>query len=244
MEKFALSDFFRDPDQKRKQALVVVLFWIFSFFTGLSPIFANPEHREIDPLLREIIAEAYPELQSIALKTGQFSEPDSFLQSNFEVWSLFSQAPIYVIEINPQLWELNCPELALRAILAHELAHTLDYHLGKIPGILGILNQLRLYPSLRSYEHRTDLQAIFRGYGPGLSAYREWLYPLLDAEQKQRKQEVYYTPSEIGLLQKALKLSQTKGKSDALRNYWLEHVPLDENTIRADLKRFGLDLGS
>ncbi|MBT9544167.1 MAG: M48 family metalloprotease [Candidatus Sericytochromatia bacterium] len=198
------------------------------------------------PLLREIIAETYPELKDITLTTGSFSESDSFFQSNFELQSLFSEQPIYRIEVNPRIWRLSLPPLALKAVLAHELAHTRDYHLGKNAGahklqnVLCVLNQLRLYESLRTYEHRTDLQAIFRGFGPGLKQYREWLYPLLNAEELARKQEVYYTPAEIVALMQALSLSEKAGKKSELLHYWLEKVPLNLVEIQMGIRQFGL----
>ncbi len=198
------------------------------------------------PLLREIIAEAYPELKDISLSMGRFSESDSFFQSNFELHSLFSEQPIYRIEVNPRIWQLSLPPLALKAVLAHELAHTRDYHLGQSAGVnrvqnvLCVLNQLRLYESLRSYEHRTDLQAIFRGYGPGLKQYREWLYPLLNAEALLRKQEVYYTPAEIDALMQALNSSKNAGKQTELMHFWLEKVPLNLVEIQMGIKHFGL----
>jgi hypothetical protein len=198
------------------------------------------------PLLREIIAEAYPELNDITLTTGNFSESDSFFQSNFEPLSLFSEQPIYRIEVNPRIWLLNLPPLALKAVLAHELAHTRDYHLGKNAGVnrlqnvLCVINQLRFYESLRKYEHRTDLQAIFRGYGKGLKQYREWLYPHLNAEELVRKQEIYYSPVEIEALMQALSSSERVGKKNELLNYWLEQVPLTLTEIQMGLSRFGL----
>jgi len=202
------------------------------------------------PLLREIIAETYPELKDITLTTGSFSESDSFFQSNFELQSLFSDQPIYRIEVNPRIWRLSLPPMALKAVLAHELAHTRDYHLGlnaaenrvqnRVQNVLCVLNQLRLYESLRRYEHRTDLQAIFRGFGPGLKQYREWLYPLLNAEELARKQEVYYSPVEIVALMQALSLSEKAGKKSELLHYWLEKVPLNLAEIQMGIRQFGL----
>lgn len=200
-----------------------------------APAAQSQVEADLLPLLREIIAEAYPELTGIALTTGTFSESDSFFQSNFDLLSLFSGQPIYRIEINPRLWQNALPRPALKAVLAHELAHTLDYHQGKIPGILWVLNQLRLYPSLCRYEHRTDLQAIFRGYGAGLKQYREWLYPLLTPDELARKQEVYYTPAEILALMRALKSSEEAGNQALLKQYWLEKPPLNLTAIQQGL---------
>ncbi len=221
---------------------------LLSLVVGLTGPSAALSQTEADllPLLREIIAEAYPELKDITLTTGNFSESDSFFQSNFEPLSLFSEQPIYRIEVNPRIWLLSLPPSALKAVLAHELAHTRDYHLGKNAGVhrvqnvLCVINQLRLYESLRKYEHRTDLQAIFRGYGLGLKQYREWLYPLLNAEALARKQEVYYTPVEIEALMHALSSSEKAGKKSELLHYWLENVPLNLTEIQTGLSQFGL----
>ncbi|PKL76750.1 MAG: hypothetical protein CVV27_08670 [Candidatus Melainabacteria bacterium HGW-Melainabacteria-1] len=127
----------------------------------------------------------FPELDGQVLEVGTFVESDSYFQSNFDALSLLGPRPIYRIEVNPRIFALDCPPAAIEAVLAHELAHTLDYVRGGLAGILGIGWQLLVGPA--PYERRTDLQAIFRGFGPGLRQYRLWLYAQLSPEQLLRK---------------------------------------------------------
>jgi len=200
---------------------------------------------QIGAWVRSLVQEAYPELNAESLTISTFSEPDSYFQSNFEPLSLLNAHPVYKIQYNPLIWQKQCPPEAIKGILAHELAHTLDYHQGKIPGLFLLLNQIRLYPGLRRYERRTDLQAIYRGYGQGLKRYRDWIYAQLSLEERIRKQEIYFTPTEITLIENAFKLAEKSNQREALFQYWYAQTPLNQSEIQAGLRHFKLeaDLG-
>lgn len=193
---------------------------------------------QISQMIKTLVAEDFPELQKYQIKVGAFEEKDSFFQSNFEPLSLFGNHPVYKVEYNPRLVALKCPSKAVKAILAHELSHTLDYVKGGVPGIIGIGAQLLV--NTPRYEHRTDLQAIFRGYGEGLIMYREWIYPLLTPEDLQHKKQVYYQPQEIELLMSAYTAAQSTGQKEALLAHWLAQVPMSEAEIYQDMRRFNL----
>lgn len=189
---------------------------------------------QIQRFLEQVRQNAYPELADQRLKLGQFHEADAYFQSNFNVPTLFTPAPEYVVEVNPLLWERGCPHNAIIAILAHELSHTLDYVEGGIPGIIEIGLQLAHFEGLRRYEHRTDLRAIFRGYGPGLIAYRRWIYAQLTPQQLQRKKAVYYQPHEILLIQRRLEQSTAKERQQ-LEKVWMKNPPMSSGEIEAAL---------
>lgn len=221
---------------------------IFSFLTHLqvfateTPDFVSPEALALR--LQYIRDQSFPELSGQSLRLSTFSASDAFFQSNFEVGSLLSGPVHYVIEVNPQVFALHCPAQAIDAVLAHELAHTLDYHRGGLWGILDILNQLRLYPSLVRYERRTDLQAIFRGYGAGLIAYRDWVYRVIPAQDIAAKRQVYFTPEEIWALMQILSEAEILGVRPRLEAYWLADPPLSLAELTQDWQHFRRQLGT
>ena len=191
--------------------------------------FADLSRGELRATLVRVQQRSFPELDATRFELGSFDEADSFFQSNFDWLSLLTPHPLYRIEVNPRLLAQPCPSDALEAVLAHELSHTLDYQRGA-GGVLGIALQLLFATPL--YEHRTDLQAIFRGYGPGLIHYRQCIYALLDAGQLARKRTIYYTPEQIELILQRLN-GLRFAERVALRQKWLEHPPLTEAEIQA-----------
>jgi hypothetical protein len=228
--------------------LRVMMAVIFSFLTHL-PVFAaeTPHFVTVEALairLQEIRARSFPELAGQSLYLSTFVASDAFFQSNFEVASLLVGPVQYVIEVNPRIFALDCPPQAIDAVLAHELSHTLDYHRGGLWGILDILNQLRLYPSLVRYERRTDLQAVFRGYGPGLIAYRHWIYRVIPASDVAAKRQTYFTPEEIQVLLGILAEAEALGLRSRLETYWLADPPLSLAELKQDWHNFRLESGT
>ena len=222
--------------------LKVMMALITPFLTHL-PVFAadTPHFVSMETLaarLQEVQARSFPELSGQSLRLSRFEASDAFFQSNFEVGSLLVGPVQYVIEVNPRIFALDCPPPALDAVLAHELAHTLDYHRGGLWGVLDILNQLRLYPSLVRYERRTDLQAIFRGYGPGLIAYRHWVYRVIPAMDVATKRQTYFTPEEIQALLDILAEAEAVGLRTPLEAYWLTDPPLSLAELKRDWQNF------
>lgn len=183
--------------------------------------------------LHSVQQQSFPELEGRSLELGSFEEADSFFQSQFEFWSLFGSRPRYRIEVNPRLLELGCPPEAIDAVLAHELGHTLDYDQEGLPGLFKVLSRLLIDP--RGYEHRTDLQAIFRGYGSGLALYREWIYAQLTPEQVERKRYMYYQPAEIRLLMSRLSELDFAARK-RLEAQWLAQPPLTPAEILAKVE--------
>ena len=211
------------------------IFLIFLMILCVSPaawsLEASHQFQDVERLLMRVRQDSFPELQKKRLKLGQFQEADAYFQSNFNVPTLLSSAPEYVVEVNPALWQRGCPKFAVEGILAHELSHTLDYVEGGIPGIIGVGWQFLSFESLRRYEHRTDLRAIFRGYGSGLIAYRRWIYAQLTPAQLERKRAVYYQPHEILRIMQRLETLNPQQKRK-LEKLWLASPPmtLDEMT--------------
>lgn len=218
--------------QKNFPARLLTRLFVIALMLKIAPVQsaqATPESDlyTIQWRLRKIQQRSFPELEHSRISVGYFQEADSFFQSNLEPCGELTGKRVYHIEVNPDWFEQPGSDQALEAVLAHELSHSLDFDREGPASVIW-----RLITDLPSYERRTDLQAIFRGYGPGLIAYRRWLYARLDAEQLARKRLNYYQPEEISLIMS--RLSQLDFQSrQALQARWLEHPPLSEADIQA-----------
>lgn len=148
-------------------------------------------------LVDEVRMAAYPELQRVEIKIQLFDSPSDYFQTRFTFTSFLFQAKLrYVLRVNRRLFAQPAPDEALRAVIAHELAHILYF---KARPQLQLLSLVRLVsPDFTAgFERRTDLQALARHYGPGLKAYRQWLYQQVPADKLAEKQRNYFSPAEI-----------------------------------------------
>jgi hypothetical protein len=138
----------------------------------------------------ERVRAVYPELQGEELRVAAFVEDGVFFASNFDLHG-------YAIHVNPRAFELGLAERvdALDGVIAHELAHTLDYESRDV-----LTLGLEYFFDEQAFERRTDLVAIRRGYGRGLLAYRIWQFRVLTPAQVREKKRIYYGPLEIALL--------------------------------------------
>jgi hypothetical protein len=142
----------------------------------------------------ERVLPAYPELRDKPITIKAFEETAVFFASNFAPCSVFSDLE-YEIHVNPHAFALGLKGEALDGVIAHELAHTVDYETRSLVDI-----GAHLLFDEQSFERRTDLVAIDRGYGPQLLAYRIWQFSVLTKEQVAQKKRIYYGPLEITLL--------------------------------------------
>jgi hypothetical protein len=162
----------------------------------------------LDGWLAEVRSASFPELQASPLTIERFHSDTVFFMSNFDVGSAFDDdSPLALrLFINDAVLIDGPGEDALRAVLAHELAHSLDYvqrDAAEGPaGLVALLPMLLWPPAEAEVERRTDLVAVRRGYGAGLMAYRLWLYRRLPADAVLEKRRVYYSPLELVWLQR------------------------------------------
>ena len=97
------------------------------------------------------------------------------------------------------MFERSAPDVGIRAILAHELAHVLFYRQQNRLSLIKLAGLIHGGVNAR-FERRTDLIAIERGYGPGLIEYREWLYENVPANKIAEKRRDYFSTDEIRLI--------------------------------------------
>jgi hypothetical protein len=169
---------------------------------------------------------SYPELKDADIQLGLFHSQSDYFRTRFSLSRFFFWRKMrYVLEVNPNIFNSDVSEAGLRAIMAHELGHVLYFKQRKRVRLLGLLRLLSAKYTAR-FERWTDLQAISRGYGPGLIAYRQWLYQHIPSHSLAEKKRDYFSPDEITAI---LHLSRNKPQ---LLSYWFSHVPLDLEAIK------------
>ncbi len=158
--------------------------------------------------LAKVKAASFPELKDVPMRVTRFQSDTVFFMSNFDVVAALDDAGPLQLELfmNDGVFARGGGpgEDAIVAILAHELAHSLDYvkrrQQAGAAGLVGLVPALIWPPAEAEMERHTDLVAVQRGYGRGLIAYRQWLYRNLDADAVAEKRRVYYSPLELDLL--------------------------------------------
>ena len=183
---------------------------------------------QVVELIDNIKNESFPELSNIKIQLSTFESDFAFLTSRPITYSLFLPFKVkYKIGINRKLFTFKLPLFALEGILAHELAHTSFYVVkGRLRTIFTGVAILHHHENIE-FERRTDIDAITRGYGEGIKAYREVLYRELSDEQIAKKNERYFSPEEIDALVAAY------ADYPELRDIWLRNPPLDLVSIHS-----------
>jgi hypothetical protein len=180
----------------------------------------------IRSIANELIGSSYPELRGVEIQFSLFHSDTDFFRTRFGFPQfLFGRRMRYLIRVNPEVGLLQAPEVGIRAILAHELAHILYFKTGNRARLLG-LTRLFSKGFTARFERQTDLQAISRGYGEGLKEYRKWLYQRVPERKLPEKLRNYFAPEEIDAI---LSLSHQRPE---LLTYWLTHVPRNLQEIR------------
>jgi len=172
-----------------------------------------------EKLAGEIVAKSYPELKAAKIEFKIFKSGTNFFKSQFSVARFMTLRKMrYAIFVNPEVFRRNAPEEGVRAILAHELAHILYYkrkNRVELVGLAGLMNQ----GFTVKFERRADLEALARGYGEGLKAYRAWLYENIPATAVAAKRRDYFSPEEID------KMLEILSKKTQMLDVWRKKVP-------------------
>jgi hypothetical protein len=180
-----------------------------------------------EQLLSEIITRSFPNLIGIDIRVKRFRSEADYFRTSFSATRFATGVKMrYFVLVNPEWRTQGAPIAGVQAILAHELAHVEDLAEEKrirLFGLAGLLSETRT----ARFERRADLRAVARGYGPGLKAYRAWLYNHVAAEKLAEKRRDYFSPEEIDAI-----LAATAEHPD-LFDYWLRHVPLSLADVHA-----------
>lgn len=175
----------------------------------------------------EIIKTSYPELKEADIRIKAFHSKSDYFKARFGVPQFFIGRMRFLVFVNPRVFELNAPREGLRAIVAHELGHVLYYRRGNRLHLVG-LARLGSKDFTARFERWADLQAISRGYGPGLSDYRRWLYENVPREKIEEKRRNYFSPDEIAAILPAIQ------RRPELLAYWFKHVPRNMKEIQSE----------
>lgn len=160
-----------------------------------------PGASDLDGLQESLTAvqrELFPELDGVSLALQPVTSTTSFFAANLDL-STLDAAPLersYVVQYAESVFELGAPQDGVVAILAHELAHVVDYTELDSEALV----EFALWYAqgdVAVYERQTDETALSLGCATGLIAYREWLYSVVDDNTRAEKERLYYTPDEI-----------------------------------------------
>ena len=148
-------------------------------------------------IINEVVEKSLPELKNKQIEVKIFQSDSDYFRARFSYGKYLTfQKMRYIVFVNPQVFAKNAPENGIRSILAHELAHVLYFSERNRFELLGLVN-LSAKSFTQKFEHRADLEAISRGYGDGLKAYRAWLYQNIPQKNLAEKKHDYFSPEEI-----------------------------------------------
>jgi hypothetical protein len=180
-----------------------------------------------EQLVSEIIARSFPNLIGTDIRVKRFQSDTDYFRTSFSTTRFAAGVKMrYFVLVNPAWRTRGAPVEGVQAILVHELAHVEDLARGKrirLLGLAGLASETRT----ARFERRADLEAVARGYGSGLKAYRAWLYNNVPAEKLAKKRRDYFSPEEIDAI-----LAATAQHPD-LFEYWLRHVPMSLADVQA-----------
>ena len=134
---------------------------------------------------------------------------DVFFESNFAVGDAVAVAarctrdPIaYDIAVNPRAFALGASDDELDGVLAHEVAHTVQYWRAAHEGLaaLAALAAFAVDDGAALLERQADLIAVHHGFGDRLAAWRQRAWRTLPNDVVADKRARYYSPLELRLL--------------------------------------------
>ena len=170
-------------------------------------------------IITEIVEKSYPELKKAKINVRIFESNANYFQSQFSLTRFLTcQKLRYNLYVNPEVFNKNAPEDAIRAIVAHELAHILYYSDRNRFELIGLVSLIDKSFTAK-FERRADLEAIARGYGEGLIKYRRWLYQNIPAKNLDEKKRNYFSPEEIEKMLEILK------QKPHMIDVWRKKVP-------------------
>lgn len=189
---------------------------------------SNPYLQRAISLVDEIVERSYPGLRSKRFSFHPLAGDSAFFSSFFSFSEPFlKRNRTYRLGVNLDAFraEDTLPDSAMRAILAHELAHSLYFSQRNFFRVFGVVRIFISKKQLYRFERRADIVAISRGYAVGLIEYREWIYGRIPGEALESKKKTYLTPDEIRLVDEALR------NHPQLLDGWLRRPPLDREEI-------------
>lgn len=202
--------------------------------SALTPNGSSAEKKAVPAVLErdlgQVRASSFPELQTKVVNSRIFESSADYFRTRFSIPRfLLLRQMHYLVEINPRIQNGGPSAEGTCAILAHELVHIQRMSKGNRIHLVGLL-RLASGSYTARFERSADLEAIRRGYGPGLEIFREWVYKNIPAGAVKRKKRNYFSPEEIAAL---LEVAKCKPELFA---YWDKHVPMTLEEIERTAK--------
>jgi hypothetical protein len=187
---------------------------------------ANDSIAAVRPEIQRVGRSSFPELVHIDLQVRAFRSQSDYFRTRFS-WSRFLllMRMRYFVDVNPALFQRQAPSDGRCAIVAHELAHVASLSRGNRIRRLGLFRLISEGYRVK-FERGADLEAIHRGYGDGLKAYRTWVYTHIPPDKLQQKLRNYFSPEEITAIQMKLQ------EQPDLFEYWKRRVPKNLQEIQ------------
>ncbi|MFT5687105.1 MAG: hypothetical protein ACI8RZ_008062 [Myxococcota bacterium] len=164
-------------------------------FTGDAP----STEADIVALVESAREGFFPTMSEVSLEVVTMESDDSYFVANLDLTTI-SEEPLergYRVLYNPAMFADPPSSLAAGAILVHELKHVLDYTGMDSDELVEFGFWYASGDDISEYEKQTDEYALTSGCAEGLSAYREWVYAHIPAEDLEEKRDTYLTPEEI-----------------------------------------------
>lgn len=173
----------------------------------LDSIEARYTNITIIPEYREVILTVlgnYPEFEKVKINFQYSSERTTMASRPDVMASLFGDRTYNVLINNKKDFEgillSDVPRKAQIGVIAHELAHILQYEGYSNIGIVQLGLMFIDEDSQRIFERETDVRTISRGFGEHLKAWAQYsMYdsPKATQEYKEFKRRIYMSPKEI-----------------------------------------------
>jgi hypothetical protein len=174
---------------------------------------------------------AFPEIRICKLRFREFDSDTVFFKARFSIGRYVTFRPMrYIIYYNRAAFSRGISDVALRGILAHELAHVRYYVRKNRVELIGLTGLVSDGFKAR-FERNADLDAIELGFGKGLAEYRRWLFLQIGEDAVRGKLIDYFSPEEIGMIVEAN--ARDPRSLDALRR----NMPGNKGELNAILRR-------
>lgn len=159
-----------------------------------------PEYREV---ILTVLGN-YPEFENVRINFEYSTERTTMASRPDVLVSLIGDRTYNVFINNNKDFEgillSDVPRSAQIGVIAHELAHILQYEAYSNTGILQLGLMFLDEDSQKIFERETDVRTISRGFGEHLKAWAQYsMYdsPKATQEYKEFKRRIYMSPKEI-----------------------------------------------
>jgi len=192
-----------------------------------SAISATKETEVISDGVENVTSLRFPELTGKQIHVRAFDSESDYFRTRFSLWRFFLPMRMrYFVDVNPRLFKRAAPSSGICSILGHELAHVSYMSNGIRLRLLGLL-RLGSASYRAKFERKADLEAISRGFAPGLKDYRAWVYSNIPPSKLAEKELNYFSPAEIDAL-----LCRLQQRPELLSE-WEKNVPLGLEEIKS-----------